>query len=659
MGEARGKKIALEWGALLLVALVVRLSYLWQWEGNLFAEVAVGEAARNLGQISGVGWYSRIYAGICMALAGDGAGLWALRLVQAIVGSLSCALIWSIGARLFTPAVGRWSGAVAVLYGPAIFYGVELTPAALAVFAGLFLLWGLVRGYVGWRLAALGISGGFVALLDFRGLALLVAAWAWLQWASRQERVGWWFGAGAVAVLLPAAAYWGLETLLPASSDWNAAQVIERMGHFWLGAEVLTDLDPYRAAAPAWLLAPLMWKAGLWFPFGLLAPLALLGVVAVWRGSWAENKMRALPLLLACAWMAASMAGEVSGRSRWNAAFFLLPGAVAAVPLLVGKGRSALGPLPAWALLAVLLLAVNLPAETAPMQAAHDRWTGYAYGELGMEASAIAAYERATDVTGMDRRAYEELAELHIRTGAYASAADTYSQLLQAHGDNWKIRGALAEAHFRAGRADRAEGIWAALAELEPQPRGRLGDARAMQGDFEGALAVYRQVLAVQPDSHRVRFNVAQIWEARSQLDSAAVQYSALAEIEAWGMEAGWRLAKVMGRMQRDNLGQIEAVLRDLLARHPQLPPAALCLAGLLHRTGRDTEALGHLQDLSTRYPDDYRVSGLMAEVYEALGRDEEAARADGLSRARRRHEQVDRRVRGELEAVLQIVAGN
>ena len=124
-------------------------------------------------------------------------------------------------------------------------------------------------------------------------------------------------------------------------------------------------------------------------------------------------------------------------------------------------------------------------------------------------------------------------------------------------------------------------------------------------------------------------------------------------------MEAGWRLAKVMGRMERDNLEQIEAVLRDLLAWHPRLPPAALCLAGLLHRTGRDTEALGHLQDLGARYPDDYRVHGLMAEVYRALGRAEEAARADGLSRARRRHDQVDRRVRGELEAVLQIAVGN
>ena len=45
-GLKRG--VTLEWGVLLLAALALRLVYLWQWEGSIFAEVAVGEAARNL-----------------------------------------------------------------------------------------------------------------------------------------------------------------------------------------------------------------------------------------------------------------------------------------------------------------------------------------------------------------------------------------------------------------------------------------------------------------------------------------------------------------------------------------------------------------------------------------------------------------------------------
>ena len=100
-------------------------------------------------------------------------------------------------------------------------------------------------------------------------------------------------------------------------------------------------------------------------------------------------------------------------------------------------------------------------------------------------------------------------------------------------------------------------------------------------------------------------------------------------------------------------------VLRAVLARHPDSPPATLCLAGLLHRTGRDAGALSYLQALSDRSPDDYRVYGLMAQVYEAMGRDAEAAEADELYREKRRHQQVDRRVRGDLEAMLQIATGS
>jgi tetratricopeptide (TPR) repeat protein len=660
MTEGRERVAAMEWGVLLLAALAFRLAYLWQWEGSILAEVAVGEAARNLGLASGDGWYSRLYAGLCATMAGEASGIWMIRLVQTGIGALSCVLVWSIGTKLFSLGVGRGAGAAATLYGPAIYYGAELTPASLAVFLGLLLLWGLshVHKRAVWSLAALGVVGGAVALLDFRGLILLAAIWGWLVRARVGDLAGGWFLAGAAAVLVPAAALWGWETILPATIGWGALQMIERVGLFWHGAEMLSDIDPYRAAAPSWLLAPLMWKTGVWFPFGLLAPLAVVGAIAAWRGAYV-GRGSSLPLLFACAWMVGSMAGEISGRSRWSAAFFVLPSAVAAVPLLAGRRRNALGPRPAWALLVPLLLAVNLPVEVAAVQASHDTWMGYAYRQLGMEASAIASYERATASAEAGRQAYEELADLHFQAGAYASAADVYRELIVAHEGDRASKMAMAESYLRAGRADRAEVVFAELAEHEPWMVGRLGDARAMQGNLEEAIAAYQHVLTTWPDSHRVRFNLAQVWETTSQLDSAAAHYGVLAGVEVWGGEAGWRLAKVMGRMERDNLGQIEGVLRAVLERHPDTPPAALCLAGLLHRTGRDAGALSYLQALSKRSPDDYRVYGLMARVYEAMGRDAEAAKADEFYRKKRRHQQVDRRVRGDLEAMLQIVSGS
>ena len=197
----------------------------------------------------------------------------------------------------------------------------------------------------------------------------------------------------------------------------------------------------------------------------------------------------------------------------------------------------------------------------------------------------------------------------------------------------------------------------------EPSLAGRLGDARAAQGAFDDAIAAYQTVVAVWPDSHRVRFQLARTWEQQSALDSAAVHYGIIVGLAEWEGLVGWRLAQVLGRMEKDNLGRIEKLLRDVLADHPDSAPALLCMAGLLHRTGRNEDALMHLQRIAAMHPDvqsglsigaEYRAYGLMESVYRAMGRPEEAARAAELYREKRLRQRADRRVLGNLEALLQ-----
>ena len=216
--------------------------------------------------------------------------------------------------------------------------------------------------------------------------------------------------------------------------------------------------------------------------------------------------------------------------------------------------------------------------------------------------------------------------------------------------------------------------IYADLAaqENEPSLAGRLGDARAAQGALEDAIAAYQTVVAVWPDSHRVRFQLARTWEQQSALDSAAVHYGIIVGLAEWEGLVGWRLAQVLGRMGKDNLGRIEKLLRDVLADYPDSAPALLCMAGLLHRTGSNEEALMHLQKVVSMHPDvqsglsiggvqsglsiggEYRAYGLMESVYRAMGQPKEAAQAAELYREKRLRQRADRRVLGNLEALLQ-----
>ena len=644
---------AWEWAGLLAAGIAVRLAHVWQWEQSAFGEVAVGAAAHYAGGLGDGGWYSRFYAALCAVALQEETGLWVLRVIQVGIGGLACVLVWSIGRQLFSPAVGRWAGIAAVLYGPAIYYGGEITPAVLAAFSGLLLLWGLVgsAGMGPLRAGVMGAVGGVTALVDFRALFAVGAAFVWVVQGSGGRRAGCWFFAGAALVLVLGGAVWSWEGLVPLVSGLGLKEMATRAYLFWHGAEVLGDIDPYRAAAPSWMLAPLMWRALLGFPFGLVGPLALVGFLVAVRGE-GMDRYRALPLLFAGAWMLGSLLEEASGRSRLSAALFLLPGALAAIPLLLKKRQRVWG-----IALALVLLAANLPiAAAAGAQSSHDTWAGYAYRELDMNANSIAAYERAIEAEDAGIRPYAELARIYFDTGAYEHAAEIYHSLVQRHAVNRDIWIALAESYLRAGRAEEAAAIYADLVakENEPTLAGRLGDARAAQGALEDAIAAYQKVVAVWPDSHRVRFQLARTWEQQSALDSAAVHYGIIVGLAEWEGLVGWRLAQVLGRMEKDNLGRIEKLLRDVLADHPDSAPALLCMAGLLHRTGRNEEALMHLQRIAAMHPDEHRAYGLMESVYRAMGRPEEAGRAAELYREKRLRQRADRRVLGNLEALLQ-----
>ena len=118
------------------------------------------------------GWYSPLYAALCAVAMQEETGLWVMRVIQVGIGGLACVLVWAIGRQLFSPAVGRGAGIAAVLYGPAIYYGGEITPALLAAFLALLLLWGLVEsaGMGPWRAGVMGVLGGVISLVDFRAL---------------------------------------------------------------------------------------------------------------------------------------------------------------------------------------------------------------------------------------------------------------------------------------------------------------------------------------------------------------------------------------------------------------------------------------------------------------------------------------------------------
>lgn len=136
---------------LLLAALGVRFLYLSQYAGSPFfwvpaldslyhdllaREIVAGKAGSE--PFFRAPLYYYFLAGVYKLF---GYSFWAARLVQALIGSGSCVLLYLLGLRVFRPTVALIAAATMALYGPLVFFDGELLTPVLELFLDLgFLL---------------------------------------------------------------------------------------------------------------------------------------------------------------------------------------------------------------------------------------------------------------------------------------------------------------------------------------------------------------------------------------------------------------------------------------------------------------------------------------------------------------------------------------
>ena len=134
------------------VALLVRLVHVWQMRGSPFFSLLMGDSHGYdewAQRIAGGEWIGHevfyqapLYPyllGVIYAVAGR--HLLLVRIVQASIGSASCALLALAGARLFSRRAGLVAGLMLALYAPAIFFDGLLQKSVLDVFFVCLALW--------------------------------------------------------------------------------------------------------------------------------------------------------------------------------------------------------------------------------------------------------------------------------------------------------------------------------------------------------------------------------------------------------------------------------------------------------------------------------------------------------------------------------------
>ena len=613
-----------------LGALVLRLLTSWQLEESPLIETAAGASmpyVQSLQSLEAEAPYSPLsplYAGVLQALPDRSTTL----VVQAIVGAAACALVAVLGGMVAGAAGGWMSGLAAAAYGPALLYGAEMVPATLScllAMAALCLLVAAVsRESMGWHVAG-GLAVGAAVLTEVRLVLLVPAAILWLRAHGKPGNTN----IHLAAFTLPAVAVCGAGvTWVWAGLDLpGASQALDRLVLAWHGAEVLPDLNPYGPGYGSWLAAVLMWERGLAVPFGVLAP---LGVVGILMQSGSRGRTDSLLLWFVVAATVGALVTLPSARSRLPVAFALLPlaasGLLHAFRGLVTQTRRSVALV--GMVTTALVLTFGAQKARAHATASHHRWLGVAYEQLNMQGNAMTAFEMAVAGGEAPADAYHSLARLYAAAGMPARSAGVFRQLAQQRPEDTQAQvwqGRYLMAGGRAAEAEQCFRLALARGAEGGEVLGQLGDALGAQGDLAGSIVVFSECLEARPDSHRVRFQLAVALGEDGQAISAEAHYRRLLQVTDWEVRAGWRLAELLATNEARQ-DEAEALLQQTLSKSPNLSPALWRLARLLHEAGRHEEALVPLERLRALNPQDYRAYHLLASVYEHLGQSHLAA---------------------------------
>lgn len=575
----------------LLLALGLRLAHVAELRADVLFEHPpldedrYVEEARRLA--AGRPWEPRPFwqpPGILFALGavfsafGD-KSLLSAHVVQALVSTLACGLVFLVARRLFDVRVGLVSAAIVALHGGLVFTAGELLPAT---WAGVFDLVALLllldakesrKHAVGAGLA-LGISAVFTPVI----LPFAVLAGMWLAREKSPHA-----GAFALAVALPIlpitwrnyqysgdlvlvstngglnffignnARYFETWNVRPGihwseladaprafgitkpveSSAWFTGQALafvrahpldalalylRKLLLFFHAAEIPRDSDVYLARKG--VLRVLLAPRPLWLPGSALMAFAAVGLVSTAR----DAKTSRLPMAFLFTLAASVALFFVSGRYRVPVVPVLaLYAAVGVFAVMKAQGRARLL-LIGVAVGAGLLSIVPAREATTKCAAEPELFRGLALRKMGDAAGARAAFERGTTADPNDARPFFELGVQHDLAKNHAEAARAWERAGACDPTDLRARRMAATAWVRAG--DRGAAIAAYRANIASQPlktvfdRMQIAALHAEAGAGEEMLAEVRG--AIEVDARFVKTTAHAFADSyRSKLDPA------------------------------------------------------------------------------------------------------------------------------------------
>lgn len=574
-------------------------------------------------------WQPVFYpAFLTAAHALSGSSLVFVKAIQALLGAVTCVLVYLLGRRVFDRRTGGLAALITALYGPLIFFEGELLAAGWAAFWAVALILLFLRAEDRQRpstLLALGICGALAVLTRPTFLLFFAAACAWLVLSQYRAGTRGRIAARGLAALLagfclpltpvavqshritgqlsflPASgwlnAYLGnnpdacrtiqirpgeewdrlnLGPELPRSSarssdkrEWSRRETLDyvrtqplsflnglahKSVQFVSPRELPRNVDLYLFRQWSGLLGLLTWKVGgFGFPFGVLAPLAALGLLLRWR------RIPAPLILFSVLYPLSIILVFVTARYRVPVVPVLAvpaAGAVMSLRDMIRERRARqLALAGGCAVAAAFLSALAGPfcQEQGSYESELYRSVGAARARRGEIQEAVVQLSRAVQIDPANFDAHNDLSMAFDRQGRFDLAAREARLALRIRPDSAAAHTNLANALTSLGRVGEALPLYRRTLELQPAFPGaylNLANALMEQGQRQEALVYYRRELEHRPDFPEAHYLLAGALLTLDRTEEAILHYRRALELDRNHSRARQALRAALGRRE-------------------------------------------------------------------------------------------------------------
>ncbi|MCY3759820.1 MAG: tetratricopeptide repeat protein, partial [Gemmatimonadetes bacterium] len=409
------------------------------------------------------------------------------------------------------------------------------------------------------------------------------------------------------------------------------------------------------ARAHSALLAGLVWHHGLAFPFGIVGPLALVGLLLAIR----ERRAGLIVLFVLCH-AAAVVAFSATARYRLPAVPLLILLACYAGAWLMDRvsARQWGSVVPAAGLLLLVALPLNAWA-VAPAEDARDRYcVGLAYARQGMPARAALELRKALDLDEGHYDARLKLGELLVDLDNSAEAREQFRLLARRYPLRVDPRRNLANLHLEEGRIEEAAALFEEIVELEPTAASShygLAGALRLAERLEAARDSYLKALELDPGHFEAGYHLAVLYQQEGRWREAERLYLQLLEQRPGHDDVRNNLGYSYLRQRQFQAAAAE--FSHVLDGNPDHVLARRNLAFAYEGLERYREAVREYERLIEQ-GEEAEVYNHLARLYGKMGQTEKSGEARRKHRMVLRRQEIFGKLRERTERIFEEAAG-